>query len=49
MPSIDIASQGATEKEALENLKEALGLYFEPPRATRPPKIHLIEVEIGAA
>ena len=46
---IDIASQGGTEEEALDNLKEALELYFEPPNATRPPKIRTIEVEIGAA
>ena len=46
---IDIASQGETEEEALENLKEALELYFEEPRATRPPKVRQIEVEIGAA
>jgi predicted RNase H-like HicB family nuclease len=32
---IDIASQGATEEEALENLREALELHFEPPQATR--------------
>lgn len=46
---IDVASQGETEDEALDNLREALDLYFEPPRATRPPKIRLIEVEVGAA
>jgi predicted RNase H-like HicB family nuclease len=46
---IDIASQGETEEEALSNLKEALELYFEPPQATRPPKVRLIEVEVGAA
>ena len=46
---VDVASQGETEEEALENLKEALELYFEPPHATRPPKIRRIEVEIGAA
>jgi len=46
---IDIASQGATEEEALENLREALELHFEPPRATRLPKVRLIEVEVGAA
>ena len=33
---IDIASQGRTEEEALENLKEALALHFEPPCATHP-------------
>jgi predicted RNase H-like HicB family nuclease len=35
---VDVASQGATEEEALESLKEALELHFEAPRATRPPK-----------
>ena len=45
---IDIASQGATEEEALENLKEALELHFEPPTATRLPKAHSIDVEVGA-
>ena len=46
---VDVASQGETEEEALANLKEALELYFEPPQATRPPKVRMIEVEIGAA
>ena len=48
---VDIASQGETETEALANLKEALELYFEPPRSTRPPKVCMIEVEVevGAA
>ena len=46
---IDIASQGETEEEALANLKEALELYFEPPQATRPPAVRMIEVEVGAA
>ena len=46
---VDVASQGETEEEALANLKEALELYFEPPRAARPPKVCMIEVEIGAA
>ena len=42
---IDIASQGATEEEALENLREALELHFEPPQPTRPPKLRTIEVD----
>jgi len=46
---INIASQGETEEEALANLKEALELYFEEPTATRPPRLHTIEVEVGAA
>jgi predicted RNase H-like HicB family nuclease len=46
---VDIASQGETEEEALANLKEALELHFEPPQATRPPKVRTIEVEFGAS
>jgi predicted RNase H-like HicB family nuclease len=46
---LDVASQGETEEEALENLREVLDLYFEPPLATRPPKVRLIEVEVGSA
>ena len=46
---VDVASQGETEEKALANLQEALELYFEPPQATRPPKVRMIEVEIGAA
>jgi len=46
---VNVASQGETEEEALANLREALELYFEEPRATRPPKVRLIEVEVGAA
>jgi len=46
---VDVASQGDTEREALENLREALELYFEPPVATIIPKLTEIEVEVGAA
>ena len=46
---IDVASQGESEAEALANLKEALELHFELPRATRPPIVRTIEVEVGAA
>jgi predicted RNase H-like HicB family nuclease len=46
---VDVASQGTTEEEALANLQEALELYFEPPQATRPPRVCMIEVEVGAA
>ena len=45
---VDVASQGEAEEEALANLKEALELYFEPPQARRPPKVRMIEVEVGA-
>ncbi|HUV05913.1 MAG TPA: type II toxin-antitoxin system HicB family antitoxin [Armatimonadota bacterium] len=46
---VDIASQGKTEAEALENLSEALSLYFTPPRATIAPKVRPVEVEVHAA
>lgn len=46
---LDIASQGHTEGEALENLKEALELHFAPPCATRPPSIRSVEIDVGAA
>jgi predicted RNase H-like HicB family nuclease len=46
---LDIASQGDTEEEALANLKEAIELHLEPPQATRPPVVRMIEVEVGAA
>jgi predicted RNase H-like HicB family nuclease len=46
---VDVASQGESEEEALANLREALELHFEPPQATRPPKVRTIEVEVGAA
>ena len=36
---VDVASQGETEEESLADLTEALELYLEPPRATRPPKL----------
>ena len=34
---VDVASQGETKEESLDNLKEALELYFEEPQAKRPP------------
>ena len=46
---LDVASQGDTEEEALANLKEAIELHFEPPQATRPSQVRVIEVEVGAA
>lgn len=46
---VDVASQGATEEQALEALKEALMLHFSPPVATITPKVATLEVEIGAA
>ena len=46
---VDVVSQGLSENEALDNLKEALELHFEPPHATILPSIRKIEVELNAA
>ncbi|MCA1632371.1 MAG: type II toxin-antitoxin system HicB family antitoxin [Acidobacteria bacterium] len=46
---VDVASQGLTEQESLDNLREALELHFEPPCATLLPQIRRIEVELDAA
>jgi predicted RNase H-like HicB family nuclease len=45
---VDVASQGETEEEALENLRDALELHFTPPLATVAPQIRTIEVEVAA-
>jgi predicted RNase H-like HicB family nuclease len=45
---VDVASQGATEDEALENLRDALELHFSPPIATIVPHVRDIEVDITA-
>jgi len=46
---VDVASQGETREEALENLREAIQLYFTPPVATNIHEITSIEVELYAA
>lgn len=46
---LDVASQGETERQALTNLREAIELYFEVPRAKTAPNLHRIEVEVSAA
>lgn len=33
--NVDVSSYGATKKESLENLREALELYFQDSRATK--------------
>ena len=45
----DVASQGHTVEEALANLREALELHLEPPRATVLPQIYTIGVMFDAA
>jgi len=44
----DVASQGLTEEEALENLRDALELHFMPPPATVLPQLRTVEVEVAA-
>jgi len=46
---VDVASQGATEEEALDNLRDALELHFTPPVATVLPNVRNIEIDIKAA
>ena len=46
---VDVASQGATEDEALDNLRDALELHFTPPVATVIPRMRHIEIDIKAA
>ena len=47
----EIASQGRTKDEALDNLSEAIEVHFEPPVATILPEVVAIEAEVerGAA
>jgi predicted RNase H-like HicB family nuclease len=46
---VDVASQGATEDAALDNLRDALELHFTPPVATITPRVRDIEIDIRAA
>lgn len=45
---VDVASQGQTEEDAMENLNEALLLHFTPPVATVLPNVRHFELEIAA-
>jgi predicted RNase H-like HicB family nuclease len=45
---VDVASQGASEDEALANLSEALELHYTPPVATIIPQVYQIEVDVAA-
>src|SRR5581483_1902143 len=46
---VDVASQGRTEDEAIDNLRDALELHFTPPVATVAPQIRALEIEVKAA
>jgi predicted RNase H-like HicB family nuclease len=45
---VDVASQGQTADEALENLRDALKLHFTPPVADVVPQLRTLEVDIAA-
>ena len=44
---VDVASQGKTEDEALENLRDALELHFTPPVAMVAPQIRSLEIAMS--
>ena len=44
---IDVASQGKTEGETLENLRDALELHFTPPVATVAPQTRSLEIAMS--
>jgi predicted RNase H-like HicB family nuclease len=46
---VDVVSQGKTEHEAIDNLRDALELHLNPPVATLSPQIRALEVEVKAA
>lgn len=43
---VDVASQGKSEDEAIDNLREAIELYFEAPHPTVIPKLRKFEAKI---
>ena len=45
---VDVASQGESESDALENLRDALELHLSPPTATILPQVRTIELEVAA-
>ncbi len=46
---VDIASQGESEESALDNLIEALELYFESPQPSLKSVIRKFEAKVSAA
>ncbi len=44
---VDVASQGESEVMALSNLREALELHFDEPRATTIPNVQILEIEVS--
>lgn len=46
--NVDVSSFGDTRKEALENLEEALELYFEDVKTPKVTKIERVQVISGS-
>lgn len=44
----DVASQGESVEDALDNLREAVELHFESPVSTSVPELRQIEVDVAA-
>ena len=44
---VDVASQGKTEGETLENLRDALELHFTPPVGTVAPQTRSLEIAMS--
>lgn len=44
---VDMASEGESIHESLDNLREALQLHFEPSVPTSAPQLRRIEVEVA--
>jgi predicted RNase H-like HicB family nuclease len=42
--NVDVSSYGATKREALKNLQEALELYFQDPKTAKPTIIEQPDV-----
>jgi hypothetical protein len=42
----EVASQGETKEEALDNLSEAIEVHLSPPLATFLPEVFPIEAEV---
>ncbi len=42
----EVASQGETKEEALDNLSEAIEVHLSPPLATLLPEVISIEAEV---
>jgi predicted RNase H-like HicB family nuclease len=44
---VDVATQGRTEQDALDNIKGALDLFFEEPVPTIIPQVHTVNLAVA--